>query len=215
MTIVSFRKESSTSSCPPHWNSLCCNCCISFLVMYPCTTKTREVLWNRPPLPSRFPPTLEISLGLRLREISRVSGNLSGVGDGFTNTSLILVEYILSSSIFLQGVDQETLPCGQGRIDSVEINPSLLMIREWKWLQSTVGTYLTLCWSGFSKPGTAFMLDVKFFSFWSLYTFPQKVTVCPLLLLLKPWAQHQCAEAWKCLLVLITMQSHHMPWKKT
>ena len=31
---------------------------------------------------------------------------------------------------FLQGVDQEILPCGQGRIDSVKINPSLLMIRE-------------------------------------------------------------------------------------
>ena len=35
---------------------------------------------------------------------------------------------ILSSSIFLQGVDQEILPCGQGRIDSAKINPSLLMI---------------------------------------------------------------------------------------
>ena len=48
---------------------------------------------------SRFPSTLEISLGLRPREISRVSGNLSGVGDGFPNTSLVLVEhgYILSS----------------------------------------------------------------------------------------------------------------------
>ena len=38
---------------------------------------------------------------------------------------------ILSSSIFLQGVDQEILPCGQGRIDSAKINPSLLMMREW------------------------------------------------------------------------------------
>ena len=34
------------------------------------------------------------------------------------------------SSIFLQGVDQEILPSGQGRIDSVKINPSLLMMRE-------------------------------------------------------------------------------------
>ena len=33
---------------------------------------------------------------------------------------------ILSSSIFLQGVDQEDPPCGQGRIDSVKINPTLL-----------------------------------------------------------------------------------------
>ena len=36
----------------------------------------------------------------------------------------------LSASIFLQGVDQEILPCGQGRIDSVKINPSLLMMRD-------------------------------------------------------------------------------------
>ena len=37
---------------------------------------------------------------------------------------------ILSSSNFLLGVDQQILPCGQGRIDSVKINPSLLMMRE-------------------------------------------------------------------------------------
>ena len=36
----------------------------------------------------------------------------------------------LSASIFLQGVDQKILPCGQGRIDSAKINPSLLMMRE-------------------------------------------------------------------------------------
>ena len=30
----------------------------------------------------------------------------------------------------LQGVDQKILPCGQGRIDSVKINPTLLMMRE-------------------------------------------------------------------------------------
>ena len=40
-----------------------------------------------------IPSTLEIFLGLRPREISRVSGNLSGVGDGFPNTSLVLVEH--------------------------------------------------------------------------------------------------------------------------
>ena len=43
--------------------------------------------------PSRFPSTLEISLGLRPREISQVSGNGLGVGDGFPNTSLVLVEH--------------------------------------------------------------------------------------------------------------------------
>ena len=36
---------------------------------------------------------LKISLGLRPQEISRVSGNLLGVGDGFPNTSLVLVEH--------------------------------------------------------------------------------------------------------------------------
>ena len=41
---------------------------------------------------------------------------------------------ILSASIFLQEVDQKILPCGQGRIDSVKINPSLLMMRECVWL---------------------------------------------------------------------------------
>ena len=59
----------------------------------PYSTKTRELLGNPSPLPSRFPTTIEISLGLRPREISRVSGNLLGVGDGFPNTSLVLVEH--------------------------------------------------------------------------------------------------------------------------
>ena len=40
----------------------------------------------------------------------------------------------LSASIFLQGVDQKILPCGQGRIDSVKINPSLLMMTDWYFL---------------------------------------------------------------------------------
>ena len=42
---------------------------------------------------SRFPLTLQISLGLRSQEISWVLGNLLAVGDGFPNTSLILVEH--------------------------------------------------------------------------------------------------------------------------
>ena len=37
----------------------------------------------------------------------------------------------LSASIFLQGVNQKILPGGQGRIDSVKINPSLLMMTDW------------------------------------------------------------------------------------
>ena len=34
----------------------------------------------------------------------------------------------LSASIFLQGVDQEILPCGQGRIDSVKIGLCRAMV---------------------------------------------------------------------------------------
>ena len=42
---------------------------------------------------------------------------------------------LLSLSMFLQGMDQKILPCGQVSIDSVKINPSLLMMREWLfWL---------------------------------------------------------------------------------
>ena len=58
-------------------------------------------------------------------------GNLEGGEDGFSNTSRVLVEYghsrIINPST---GTDQEILPCGQGRIDSVKINPSLLMMRD-------------------------------------------------------------------------------------
>ena len=45
------------------------------------------------PSPSRFLSTLKISLGLRPREISWVSGNILTVRDGFPNTSLVLVEH--------------------------------------------------------------------------------------------------------------------------
>ena len=73
--------------------------------MYPCSTKTREVL-----------------------------GNLEGGGDGFPNTSRVfggVRPFSHHQSFYRQGVDQKILPCGQGRIDSVKINPSLLMMREW------------------------------------------------------------------------------------
>ena len=62
-----------------------------------------------------------------------IEGNLEGGGDGFPNTSRVLVEYGHSLSInFSTGNTgiQEILPCGQGRIDSVKINPSLLMMRD-------------------------------------------------------------------------------------
>ena len=53
----------------------------------------REVLGNPSPTPQRFPETREISRGRSPREISRVEGNLEGGGDGFPNTSRVLVEY--------------------------------------------------------------------------------------------------------------------------
>ena len=47
-------------------------------ILYPCCTKTREVLGNPSPTPKRFPETREISRGRSPREISRVEGNLEG-----------------------------------------------------------------------------------------------------------------------------------------
>ena len=47
---------------------------------------------------------------------------------------------ILSSSIFLQGLDREILPCGQGRIGSVEINPSLLMMTDCTFFHNYQGS---------------------------------------------------------------------------
>ena len=57
------------------------SCCPIFCaIMYPCSTKTREVLGNPSPKPKRFPETREISRGRSPREISRVEGNLEGRG---------------------------------------------------------------------------------------------------------------------------------------
>ena len=36
------------------------------------------------------------------------------------------------------GMDQEIHPCGQGRVDSVKINPSLLRMREWHMISVTL-----------------------------------------------------------------------------
>ena len=61
--------------------------------VYSCYTKTREVLVNLSLTAERFPETQEISRGQSPREILRVEGNLEGGGDGFPNTSRVLVEY--------------------------------------------------------------------------------------------------------------------------
>ena len=73
----------------------------------------------------------EGGIGKSTQDFLRPEGNRAGLGDGFPHTSHVWWSTdILTSSIFLQGVDQKILPCGQGRIDSVKINPSLLMMRD-------------------------------------------------------------------------------------
>ena len=71
--------------------------------------------------------------GRRSREISRAEGmdfpHLPSFGGVWTFSS---------SSILSLGMDQEIHPCGQGRIDSVKINPSLLRMREWLILDNVV-----------------------------------------------------------------------------
>ena len=74
------------------------------------------------PTPERFPETRAISRGQNLREILRADFPIP--------PKFLWSMDILSLSIFLQEVDQKILPCEQGRIDSVKINPSLLMMRE-------------------------------------------------------------------------------------
>ena len=74
--------------------------------MYPCSTKTREVL-----------------------------GNLEGGGDGFPNSSRVLVEYGHSPIINLSA-ENPSLWVGKDwhcQFDSVKINPSLLIMREWSF----------------------------------------------------------------------------------
>ena len=61
--------------------------------LYPCSTKTREVLGNPSTKPKRFPKTRKISRGRSLREISRVEGNLDGGGDGFPILSSLAGKY--------------------------------------------------------------------------------------------------------------------------
>ena len=164
--------------------------------MYPCSTKTREVLGNlsQPPnlpRPKRFPEgeAQGKSRGSReIQEIFRGRGfctprpegfpegeargksrgsrgakptaeeNLEGGGDGFPNTSRVLVEHGHSLIITREGLmkilplgiglvntasrdrigqyypagrdGHQIHPCGVRLIDSVNFNPSLVMMRE-------------------------------------------------------------------------------------
>ena len=107
------------------------------LGLYLCCTKTREVLGNPSPTPERFPEGKARGKSRGSREIWRAEGmDLPIPPEFWWSTDN------LSASIFLQGVDQEILPCGQGRIDSVKINPSLLMMRDCKMaIWGTFGFY--------------------------------------------------------------------------
>ena len=60
---------------------------------WPYTASSRDILGCTSPPTSRFPSALEMSLGLRPRDISRASGNLSVVGDVQPNTSLLSAVY--------------------------------------------------------------------------------------------------------------------------
>ena len=78
------------------------------------------------PKPERFPEAREISRGRTTSEVSRVEGNLKCGGDDFPNIS---PDFWCNTNT-LSSTNQQTLPCGQGRIDSAKINPSLLIMRE-------------------------------------------------------------------------------------
>ena len=97
--------------------------------LYPCSIKTKEVLRNPSPTPPRDflrPERFLLGLGpYGSQGISWTSGMDLPIPPKFWWST-----DILSSSIFLQGLDQEFLPFGQGRADSAKINPSLLMMRE-------------------------------------------------------------------------------------
>ena len=99
------------------WQPSWCNC----NGLYLCSTKTREGLGNPSPTPKRFPETREKGL----REIWRAEGRDYPIPSKFWWST-----DNLSASIFLQGVDQKILPSGQGKIDSVTISPSQLLMRE-------------------------------------------------------------------------------------
>ena len=85
-----------------------------------------------------IPDAREISRDPRDFPRAKPEGNLEGRGKSRGRRGWISqyfpsfggVRTFSSSSILSLGMDQEIHPCGQGRIDSVKINLSLLMMRE-------------------------------------------------------------------------------------
>ena len=76
------------------------------------------------PQPSRFPSGYALGKSLGSWEISWASRMDFPIPPEFWWSTDILL--IINSST---GMDQEIHPCGQGRIDSVKINPSVLRMR--------------------------------------------------------------------------------------
>ena len=89
-----------------------------------------------------IPDAREISRDPRDFPRAKPEGNLEGLGKSWGRRGWISqflpsfggVRTFSSSSILSLGMDQEIHPSRQGRIDSVKINPSLLMMRECVWL---------------------------------------------------------------------------------
>ena len=101
------------------------------IVLYPYTAERRDVLGCTSPTTKRFPEAREMSRGRSPRDISRAEGNLEVGGDVQPNTSRL--EAVYGHSLIInpyQGMYQEIHPYRAGSIDSVEINTSLLMMRE-------------------------------------------------------------------------------------
>ena len=82
MVLLKFCLKTSAcdSACKGNCRSAELLVYIGSRALYPCSTKTREVLGNPSPTVERFPETREISRG-------------EFWGDGFPNTSLVLVEH--------------------------------------------------------------------------------------------------------------------------
>ena len=106
---------------------------------WPYTASSRDVLWCLSPTTKRFPEALEMSQG----QSPRAEGNLEVEGDVQPNSSRF--EAVYSHSLIINpslGMYQEIHPFRASSIDSVKINTSLPMMREWtillrltSWLQ--------------------------------------------------------------------------------
>ena len=101
-------------------------------LLYTYTAERRDVLGCTSPTTKKFPEAREMSRGRSPRDISRAEGNLEVGGDVQPNTSRFEAVYghslIINPSL---GMYQEIHPCRASSIDSVKINTSLPMMREW------------------------------------------------------------------------------------